>query len=191
MQRFSACSSGLFPFEYLRDIEEICYSFNGYSMSSWLLTRNNSWAWKQFTMCILEAFGIQFDDDCAVIHKGCWRANSCEAHFWINQSELQFWYSATFFIKNIFAPEGDTLRDGNIQLDIHSIFLWTNELILRLFSPCLFSITNAMTSLSLHKIDQIRLIVRSKMFVHKKIECNGLIFEFIYRWQKTRHLHKT
>ena len=103
---------------WIWDIEEICYSFNGYSMSSWLLTRNNSWAWKQF-LCILEAFGIQFDDDCAVIHKGCWRANSCEAHFWINQSELQFWYSATFFIKNIFAPEGDTLRDGNIQLDIN------------------------------------------------------------------------
>ena len=86
---------------WMRDIEEICYSFNGYSMSLWLLTRNNSWTWKQF-MCILEAFGIQFDDDCAVIHKGCWRANSCEAHFWINQSELQFWYSATFFIKKYF-----------------------------------------------------------------------------------------
>ena len=42
-------------------------------------------------------------------------------------------------------------------------------------STCLISITNAMTSLSLHKICQIRLIVRSKLFVHKKAECTVLL----------------
>ena len=36
-------------------------------------------------------------------------------------------------------------------------------------SPCLFSITDAMTSLLLHRICQIRLIVRSKLSVHKKL----------------------
>ena len=41
--------------------------------------------------------------------------------------------------------------------------------------PCLFNTPNTMTSLSLYKIYQIRLIVHSKLFVHKKAECINVI----------------